>query len=399
MRLDRDGLPDALVAAATVAGGRRRARGASYWRGWRRASARHAGLQRARHRRALLRARARGRARATASVRISGRKSFVTSGGHADVYLVLVRSAEGEGLTATPSTRDATASRSTARGRASGWPGNSSVAMELEDVAVADDARDRRRRARAPTWCSASWRRTSWPGWPPSTSGSPQAARAAAIEHAAAPPLPGRHALAEIQTIQHALADMDIADARRRGSRARGGRARRRRRRGGARRADGGEGRRAPRRAPRGDPGALEVCGGQGYTPALPIERHLRDARAGAVMAPTNGVLQDLDRQGARRAPGAVSVGRAAGGRGRLPPARRDDLGALPRPTSRRRACRPTTSCTPTTSGWSSALLAGEVDIALEHEHRVRRARPPRRRRARGSSACATSTRTSRRCS
>ena len=37
---------------------------------------------------------------------------------------------------------------------------------------------------------------------------------------------------------------------------------------------------------------ALEVCGGQGYTPSLPIERHLRDARAGAVMAPTNGVLR-----------------------------------------------------------------------------------------------------------
>ncbi|HYB29082.1 MAG TPA: acyl-CoA dehydrogenase family protein [Solirubrobacteraceae bacterium] len=35
---------------------------------------------------------------------------------------------------------------------------------------------------------------------------------------------------------------------------------------------------------------ALEVCGGQGYTPGLPIERHLRDARAGAVMAPTNAV-------------------------------------------------------------------------------------------------------------
>jgi alkylation response protein AidB-like acyl-CoA dehydrogenase len=38
--------------------------------------------------------------------------------------------------------------------------------------------------------------------------------------------------------------------------------------------------------------GALEVCGDQGYTPALPVERHLRDARAGAVMAPTNGVLR-----------------------------------------------------------------------------------------------------------
>ena len=38
---------------------------------------------------------------------------------------------------------------------------------------------------------------------------------------------------------------------------------------------------------------ALEVTGGQGYTPALPIERHLRDARAGAVMAPTNAVLRN----------------------------------------------------------------------------------------------------------
>ena len=35
------------------------------------------------------------------------------------------------------------------------------------------------------------------------------------------------------------------------------------------------------------------ATGGQGYTPALPIERHLRDARAGAVMAPTNAVLPD----------------------------------------------------------------------------------------------------------
>ena len=38
---------------------------------------------------------------------------------------------------------------------------------------------------------------------------------------------------------------------------------------------------------------ALEATGGQGYTPSLPIERHLRDARAGAVMAPTNAVLRN----------------------------------------------------------------------------------------------------------
>ena len=38
---------------------------------------------------------------------------------------------------------------------------------------------------------------------------------------------------------------------------------------------------------------ALEATGGQGYTPALPIERFLRDARAGSVMAPTNAVLRN----------------------------------------------------------------------------------------------------------
>jgi isovaleryl-CoA dehydrogenase len=38
---------------------------------------------------------------------------------------------------------------------------------------------------------------------------------------------------------------------------------------------------------------ALAATGGQGYTPRLPVERHLRDARAGAVMAPTNAVLRN----------------------------------------------------------------------------------------------------------
>ena len=37
---------------------------------------------------------------------------------------------------------------------------------------------------------------------------------------------------------------------------------------------------------------ALEATGGQGYTSALPVERFLRDARAGSVMAPTNAVLR-----------------------------------------------------------------------------------------------------------
>jgi alkylation response protein AidB-like acyl-CoA dehydrogenase len=111
------------------------------------------------------------------------------------------------------------------------------------------------------------------------------------IAHAQSRRYPDGTTLVEVPTVQHALANMDmdtraaaallceaaeVADA-------------------------GDEGALVPLMeatvlctdvAARVTHGALEVCGGQGYTPALPIERHLRDARAGAVMAPTNGVLR-----------------------------------------------------------------------------------------------------------
>jgi alkylation response protein AidB-like acyl-CoA dehydrogenase len=38
---------------------------------------------------------------------------------------------------------------------------------------------------------------------------------------------------------------------------------------------------------------AMQVCGGKGYTSALPVERFFRDARAGSVMAPTTDVLKE----------------------------------------------------------------------------------------------------------
>ncbi|MEW9668383.1 acyl-CoA dehydrogenase family protein [Ammoniphilus sp. 3BR4] len=38
---------------------------------------------------------------------------------------------------------------------------------------------------------------------------------------------------------------------------------------------------------------AMQVCGGKGYTRALPTERFFRDARAGAVMAPSTEVLKE----------------------------------------------------------------------------------------------------------
>jgi isovaleryl-CoA dehydrogenase len=97
--------------------------------------------------------------------------------------------------------------------------------------------------------------------------------------------------LADLPTIQHTLAEMDLET-----------RAARALVRQAARLADDGDESalvvvmeakvRATDAGPRVTQRALEVCGGQGYTPALPVERHLRDARAGAVMAPTNAVLR-----------------------------------------------------------------------------------------------------------
>lgn len=37
---------------------------------------------------------------------------------------------------------------------------------------------------------------------------------------------------------------------------------------------------------------ALHVCGGQGYSRALPVERYMRDAKAGSVMGPTTDILK-----------------------------------------------------------------------------------------------------------
>lgn len=118
------------------------------------------------------------------------------------------------------------------------------------------------------------------------------AAARAATEHAAGRRYPDGSSLAEIQHVQHLIADMDLATR---------------------------QARLVVREAAAlGDAGdesalvvimeakvaateaaafvtqkALEATGGQGYTPSLPVERHLRDARAGAVMAPTNAVLRN----------------------------------------------------------------------------------------------------------
>lgn len=221
-------------------------------------------------------------------VRIAGRKSFVTSGGHAQLYLVLVRSGAGEGLdcyAVTPD--DGIAFEGAWDGL--GMAGNSSVAAQF-DTHVDDAARigasgaggDLVFGAVAPAFLA---------GLAAVNVGIAGAAQAAAVAHVAGRTYPGGDALAAVQSVQHALAALDMTT-----------RAARLVTRDAAALGDAGDPAAlvalmeakvvATEAAQQVTQGALEVCGGQGYTRSLPLERHLRDARAGAVMAPTNGVLK-----------------------------------------------------------------------------------------------------------
>ena len=223
------------------------------------------------------------------SVFVSGRKAFVTSGGHADAMLVLLQG-EGEGLDCYVVGKDAPGVRFEGRWEGLGMRGNSSIAVEFEDVVLDGDALIGEAGGGAglvfgvvaPTFLV---------GLAAVNVGIAQAALSDALEHAKSRGYPDGSALVEVATVQHALANMDI-DVR----------AARALLQDAARLGDGGdEGALVPLMeakvlctdvAARVTQGALEVCGGQGYTPTLSIERHLRDARAGAVMAPTNGVLR-----------------------------------------------------------------------------------------------------------
>lgn len=229
-------------------------------------------------------------ARHNGGLQVSGRKSFVTSGGHANVYLILVQG-EQEG------TQDCFVLEQGAQGLGFegtwdglGMAGNSSIAMELHDVGLAEDAR-----IGAPGGGADLVFSNVAPaflvGLAAVNSGIAQAAASTAVTWAAGRRYPDGSTLAEVQSIQHALADLD---ARARSAHLLVREA--------ARLGDAGDAGalvaimeakvQATDAGPAVTQGALEVCGGQGYTSALPIERHLRDARAGAVMAPTNGVLR-----------------------------------------------------------------------------------------------------------
>jgi isovaleryl-CoA dehydrogenase len=223
------------------------------------------------------------------SVFVSGRKAFVTSGGHADAMLVLLQGAE-EGLDCYVVRKDAPGVRFEGRWEGLGMRGNSSIAVELEDVVLDGEARIGETGAGADLVFGVV-APTFLVGLAAVNVGIAQAALSCALEHAKSRRYPDGSALVEVATVQHALANMDI-DVR----------AARALLHDAARLGDGGdEGALVPLMeakvlctdvAARVTQAALEVSGGQGYTRALAIERNLRDARAGAVMAPTNGVLR-----------------------------------------------------------------------------------------------------------
>jgi len=227
---------------------------------------------------------------ANGSVTVSGKKSFVTSGGQADFYVILVQSADGSGADAFIVEKGQPGLKFGGKWEGLGMAGNSSIEMTMAGVKVGEQALvgDAGKAGDLVFGVVAPFFLV---GLAAVNVGIAAAACEAAIEHAKGRHYPDGGALAEVQYIQHRLADMDtttrqarllVQDAARLGE--------------------------------AGDPGALvaimeakvaatdaaaavtadalRVTGGQGYMPKLPVERLLRDARAGEVMAPTNAVLR-----------------------------------------------------------------------------------------------------------
>jgi isovaleryl-CoA dehydrogenase len=228
--------------------------------------------------------------RSDGTVHINGRKSFVTSAGHADVMLVLLKG-EDEETDCYAVWRTDPGVTTEGEWTGLGMRGNSSVAVSFRDVTIA--AEDVRIGApgTGTTLVFGTVAPTFLVGLAAVNVGIAEAALTAALEHARSRSYPDGQTLAELPTIQHLLAGMDL---RTRDARAGLAEA--------AALGDAGDPRALVRlmeakiscteASAAVALGALEVCGGQGYTAAMPIERHVRDSLAGAVMAPTNGVLR-----------------------------------------------------------------------------------------------------------
>jgi isovaleryl-CoA dehydrogenase len=229
--------------------------------------------------------------RHNAKLTVSGRKSFVTSGGFADFLLLLVQSEDGVGSDTYLLQSNTPGVSFQGEWEGLGMAGNCSISMELKDVELTDEMR-----VGAPGKAGELIFGVVAPyfliGLAAVNVGIATAALNAATEHVKIRKYADGSSLAEIQYIQHLVADMDTTTRTARLLVLE-----------------------ASRLADSADPGALvpimeakivateaaatvatnalKATGGQGYTPSLPVERILRDALAGAVMAPTNAVLRN----------------------------------------------------------------------------------------------------------
>jgi isovaleryl-CoA dehydrogenase len=229
--------------------------------------------------------------RQNGSVVLSGRKSFITNGGHAHLYPVLVHAPDGAGLNIYVLTADMPGISFEGEWDGVGLAGNSSVSGSFTEVAIPafnrlgneGDGQGLVFEVVAPTFLT---------GLAGVNVGIAQAALDAAIEHAQSRRYATGQTLMEVPVIQGYIADMSIAVASARQLLLQA-----------ATKADAGEPDALPmliqakiaatRTAQEVTETGMEIGGGQAYSRSLSLERHWRDARAGSVMAPTNDVLRE----------------------------------------------------------------------------------------------------------
>lgn len=221
--------------------------------------------------------------------RLVGKKSFVTSGGHADLYPVLVNASEDPGLDIIVLEAEDAGVSFQGSWDGIGMTGNSSIQMVLDEVRVGPDrmiggegaGQELVFNVVAPNFLI---------GVAGINIGIAQAALDDTIEHVKNRKNAGG-TLAELPTMQTEIADMTMITEQ---ARALTGAA--------ARAADAGDEAALPlvmqakiaaTEAVIAVTGrAMEACGGIAYSRALSIERYWRDGRAGSVMAPTNEILK-----------------------------------------------------------------------------------------------------------
>jgi len=223
--------------------------------------------------------------------RLAGRKSFVTSARHARLYPVLVKASGEPGLDVFVIENDARGVTFDGEWDGIGMAGNSSVAMVLNDVAVtASDLLGQEGDGMALVFNVVA--PTFLVGLAAVNTGIAQAALDATVAHVKERTYEDGSKLAQIPVIQRELAEMSVTVEAARQLVAEAARA-----------ASAGEETALPlvmqakitasEAAAVVTGMAMQVGGGIAYSRQLPIERHWRDARAGAVMAPTNDVLKE----------------------------------------------------------------------------------------------------------